>query len=130
MRRLYSAAIGCVQNPVKDERAGHQGCAVGPIDIRQHNGEIRTSDRRLQKRQPVVEIVVAHCRGVIAHVVHRGDHRVRCGQAPFLRHIPQGCALQRIAIVEEQTVRFCRPQPVDERRNTGQAGVASASASR
>ena len=76
--------------------------AVGAIRIRRKKRERRLGDRALQKGHAVVELVIAHCRGVVVHGIHRGHDRMRrAARRHPRRHVREGIALEEVAGIEQ-----------------------------
>ena len=65
--------------------------------IGRHEPEARLCDRLPQQWYSVVELVVAQHRGVVAHHVHRCDHRMHRRGRHTRRHVRERVPLQNIA---------------------------------
>ena len=118
-------SIRVPEGPVQDHASGQQVSAIGKGRIGQHHRMIRGRDGLMQKRQPVVEVMVAHCRRVIAERVHRRDHRMRSRRRRLYGNIPQGGALKRVAIVEQKAIGVARALTLYQRGNARKPRVVA-----
>ena len=77
-----------------DDDIGSVGKRVGgkAANVAAHVAEGRRRDRPLQYREPIVEVVIARRRDVVADRVHHVDHRVR-----LARHHPRVIVGERLA---------------------------------
>ena len=92
--------------------------------IRVDVGEVRRGNRLAQKRQAVVELVVAQVGGVVAKLVHHFVGRVHFArfQGLDLGHvIAQWVALQQIAVVKQEAVGRFAAGGFDERYRAREA---------
>ena len=99
-------------------------CAAFLDHVCADNGKIGSGQRFHQEIEPIIEFVVAKCRGFEAHRVHRGDDRVHVAFFhPSLIGdvIAHGVALQKVAIVQQQRVRRFGADLGDMRRSPGKA---------
>ncbi len=111
--------------PVQHRPAGKGRRAIAAVQVRAQQRKPRPGQRRIQKPQAKVEIVVPQRHGIIAQQVHRLNHRMRAvglGRVGFGQGIAQGAALQEVAIVQQQGIGRRRPQSGDVVRDRGKAG--------
>ena len=104
--------------PVEDHVWRHQRVVLGDVGpfglchVGADHREIGPGERLHQEVEPVVEFVVAQCRGVEAHRVHRRDDRVHVAvlHSPLIGDVvAHRVPLQEITVVEEDGVRRLGP---------------------
>nr|WP_245770668.1 hypothetical protein [Roseovarius azorensis] len=104
--------VGIAHPARQDQVGGQQGLILnrGRAGLRYRigagQGKARLSERLAQPVEAEVEFVIAKGRCVIAHEVHRVQHRVPAAPAPtgLCGQVAERRALQEIAVVEQQAV--------------------------
>ena len=77
-----------------------------------------------EKRQTVIEFMIAHARRVVAHLVHHLVHReqlVACERLHLSLKIRQRRALNRVAVIKQQRVGVTRARLSNQRGNALEA---------
>jgi hypothetical protein len=117
------AGTGAVDRVKRHDHPWWQCMAMRAGDVARNNGKIGIGKCPVERRQPVVEFMVAQRRGIIAQCIHRRDHRVGAGVVDHRgvgEKIAHRGALQEIAVVQEQAIGDLAARRADHRRQPRQ----------